>query len=348
MPDIAAELVSRVRDHAAAGQPLRIEAGGSKAFLGERMQADIPVLDLKPHQGVIAYEPKELVLRARAGTRLDELREMLSREGQMLGFEPPEFDGSATLGGTVAAGLSGPRRPWTGAVRDFVLGAGLITGTGEHLEFGGQVMKNVAGFDVSRLVCGAMGTLGIITDISVKVLPLPPVEATLMQQLDPAQAHRRMLALSNQSLPVSAVCYVGGRLYVRLSGSEAGVRVAIEKIGGEALETEVWRDLANLKLGALQTAKRLWRLSLPKTSTALLEQSCVIDWAGALRWLADPPQDPRQLLDAGHATLFRAPDEDVTSRFTPLAGMVLRLHHNLKQTFDPAGIINPGRLYRDL
>lgn len=348
MPDIVCKLAGQVREHHAKGQGIRIEGGGSKSFLGEAVQPGLPVIDMKPHSGVITYEPKELVLRARAGTPIGELCELLAGEGQMLGFEPPDFGGAATLGGTVAAGMAGPRRPWSGAVRDFVLGAGLITGQGDHLEFGGQVMKNVAGFDVSRLVCGAMGTLGIITDVSLKVLPAPQIESTLVQELDLASAHSAMIAISNQSLPVSAICYFDGRLYVRLSGTEAGVRVATERLGGEPARVDIWRAAANMALEGLSDARRLWRVSLPKTSRAFLTTSRVIDWGGALRWLADPATDPRAELSEGHATLIRAPAGDTTSRFTPLAGVLLNLHHELKKTFDPAGIINPGRLYREL
>ena len=217
MGDMVSDLVTQVREHAANQQPFRIQAGGSKGFMGEIMAPDLPAVDVSLHSGVISYEPKELVLRARAGTRIAELRELLAGEGQIAGFEPPDFGGGATLGGTVSAGISGPRRPWSGAVRDFVLGAAVITGQGEHLEFGGQVMKNVAGFDVSRLVTGAMGTLGIITDVSLKVLPAPERETTLVQSLDVHQAHRTMQALSNQSIPLSATCYLDGRLYIRLS-----------------------------------------------------------------------------------------------------------------------------------
>lgn len=348
MADLLQPLMEEIRSCVETGRGIRIAAGGSKGFLGERQPADLHELDVSGHQGVISYEPKELVLRARAGTPLAELRQLLASEGQLLGFEPPDFGEPATLGGAVAAGTSGPRRPWAGAVRDFVLGAGLITGQGEHLKFGGQVMKNVAGFDVSRLLCGAMGTLGVITDVSLKVLPAPKAETTLVREMSVADAHRAMIAVSNTAMPVSATCYANGRLSVRLSGSEAGVKVAAEKLGGDIVGNEFWDEVANLRIEALAVATRLWRLSVPRTSTALLGESQVIEWGGALRWLADPQADPRQALDEGHATLYRAPKEDQVPRFTPLTGVLLRLHHRLKQTFDPAGIMNPGRLYRDL
>ncbi|HKI73934.1 MAG TPA: glycolate oxidase subunit GlcE [Pseudomonadales bacterium] len=345
MTDVTSALVESVGEYVRTNQPVRIRGGDSKLFLGETMAPDLPVLDVSGHCGIVSYEPEELVLRARCGTRIAELQSLLASEGQMLGFEPPDFDGVATLGGTIAAALSGPRRPWFGAARDFVLGAGIITGEAEHLSFGGQVMKNVAGFDVSRLTCGAMGTLGVITDVSLKVLPAPRAALTLAQELDAASAHRTMVAVAGQSLPVSATCWFGGRLYIRLSGSEAGVKAAAEKLGGEPAE-DIWSDVMHLRLAGLPGAKYLWRVSVPQDSIEFLDRSAMIEWGGAQRWLVDPDFDPREGLDRGHATLFKAPNDTTVSRFTPLSGEVLKLHGRLKKTFDPRDIFNPGRLYR--
>ena len=348
MADLIDTLVETVAQHVDAVRPLQIQGGLSKAFLGEPVMPATDVLDVSEHSGIISYEPAELVLRARSGTRIAELIETLAGEGQVLGFEPAGFDGAATLGGTIASGLSGPKRPFYGAARDFVLGVGLITGQGEHLAFGGQVMKNVAGFDVSRLMCGAMGTLGVMTDISLKVLPAPQMEITLLQEVDRLRAHKTMLALANQSIPISGCCHFEGRLYVRLSGTEAGVRAAADAIGGDTTPATPWRGLANLGLPRLAGAERLWRISVPATSTELLQEAEVIDWAGAQRWLVDPPFDPRQQLSNGHASLYRAPGEDDTPRFHPLAPVAWRLHTALKRQLDPHGIFNPGRLYREL
>lgn len=344
--DVAADLAAAVREYAGRGQCARVCGGDSKRFLGEPSGADLPVLDVTAHRGIISYEPKELVLRARAGTPIAALNAALAEAGQMLGFEPPDYDGRATLGGTIAAAMSGPRRPWSGAARDFVLGVGLITGEGHHLGFGGQVMKNVAGFDVSRLVVGSMGTLGIITEVSLKVLPAPQQQLTLVQELDVAAAHRTMLALSNQSLPLSGTCYLEGRLYVRFAGSAAAVRVAVERTGGEVATRDVWRDAAHFKLAPLAAAQRLWRVSVPQAATELLRESAVIEWGGSQRWLVDPGFDPRQRLSAGHATLVRAPADDSEPRFQPLTPALKQIHERLKHTFDPAGVFEPGRLYR--
>lgn len=348
MADQLTQLVETVVDHVAQARPLCIQGGTSKSFLGEPMDGELAVLETAGHSGIISYEPAELVLRARCGTRIAELVEALAGEGQVLGFEPPAFDGAATLGGTIASGISGPKRPWYGAARDFVLGVGLITGQGEHLEFGGQVMKNVAGFDVSRLMCGAMGTLGVITDISLKVLPAPQQELTLVQELSRERAHKAMLAIANQSIPVSGCCHFEGRFYVRLSGTEAGVSAAADAIGGDVISTTPWRSLANASLPVLAGASRLWRISVPATSPELLGEAGVIDWAGAQRWLVDPPFDPRQRISSGHASLYRAPADETRARFQPLSPVARRLHTELKRRLDPGGIFNPGRLYREL
>lgn len=331
--------------------PLNIIAGGSKFFYGRTAQGQ--VLDVSSHQGVANYHPSELVITARAGTRLADIQRTLAEQGQMLAFEPPSFAVSATLGGTIACGFSGCRRPFTGAARDFVLGCKIINGQGEVLSFGGEVMKNVAGYDVSRLMVGAMGTLGVLLEISLKVLPIPQQETTCVFQLGKTDAMNKMLSLALQSLPLSALGYDGERLYVRLSGVESAVQAAAKKTGGDVLldGKQYWHDLKEQQLSFFQSDKPLWRISVaPATPELLLEGDWYYDWGGALRWLkTDEPEEKIFASSAGangHATLFRL-GERRGAVFQPLNGKLQQLNHNLKKAFDPQGIFNPYRMNED-
>ncbi|GAB6067583.1 glycolate oxidase subunit GlcE [Methylothermus subterraneus] len=348
--DLTAELQDRVNAALAERRPLRIVGGGSKDFYGRLPQGE--PLCLSGHRGIVEYVPEELVVTVRAGTPLAELEEALAAEGQMLGFEPPHF-GPATVGGAVAAGLSGPRRPFAGAVRDFVLGVKLLTGRGEVLAFGGQVMKNVAGFDVSRLVAGSLGALGVILEVSLKVLPRPEVEWTLCQEADdPETALATMQALMGQSLPISALAYEAPLLYLRLSGTERAVAAAAGRIGGETVAPgeEFWQSLKEQTRPFFTHGEEdLWRLSVPPAvPLAGMPGQVLLDWGGAQRWVrtrADASEVFRLAAELqGHATLFRtagARDEV----FQPLPENLFRLHRALKQAFDPHGIFNPGRMY---
>lgn len=348
--DVSKELQDAVAQAAAAGTPLCIRAGDTKAFYGRATTGE--PLDVSAHRGVVSYEPTELVITARAGTPLAEIEATLSERGQMLPFEPPYFGESATLGGAVACGLSGPARPYAGSVRDFVLGVVCINGKGEHLSFGGQVMKNVAGYDVSRLMVGAMGTLGVLLEISLKVLPRPACELTAALPMDAAAAIDTMNAWAGQPLPVSACCYDGEVLRVRLSGSESGVRSAREKIGGEEVAQGdiYWADLREHRLAFFRSDAPLWRLSVPAATLAPSDgDKWLLDWGGAQRWLVSdqPPAKVRQQASAadGHATLFRGGDrsDDI---FHPLSAAIETIHRRLKEAFDPKGILNPGRMYK--
>lgn len=349
--DITQEIQQAVREAAATGTALRISGGDTKSFYG-RAAAGQP-LDVSAHRGIVSYEPTELVITARAGTPLKEIETTLAASGQMLPFEPPYFGESATLGGAVACGLSGPARPYAGSVRDFVLGAVCINGKGERLAFGGQVMKNVAGYDVSRLMVGAMGTLGVLLEISLKVLPRPRCELTVALPMDAAAAIDTMNAWAGQPLPLSACCYDGEVLRVRLSGSESGVRSAREKIGGEevAQGNTYWADLREHRLPFFASHAPLWRLSVPATTPVPNDGGkWLLDWGGAQRWLvSDEPaaETIRQQASAadGHATLFRGGDRS-SEVFQPLAPAIETLHRRLKEAFDPKGILNPGRLYK--
>ncbi|CAB3779880.1 hypothetical protein LMG28614_00944 [Paraburkholderia ultramafica] len=286
-----------------------------------------------------------------AGTPLAELNATLDAAGQMLPCEPPAFDGAATVGGMVAAGLAGPRRPWSGSVRDFVLGCRVITGHAKHLRFGGEVMKNVAGYDVSRLLAGSFGCLGLITEVSLKVLPKPRALACLALDLDAGEALRELSAWRRAVLPVSAACHVDGRLHVRLEGGVGSVASAVDRIGGNELEPRFWEDLREHRLAFFAGPRALWRLSLPNASPLFdLPGDTLLDWGGAQRWLKSdaPAATIRQIAQAagGHAICF-TPRVDAEP-FMPLPPALLRFHRQLKQQLDPHGLFNPGRLYAEL
>lgn len=346
----------RQRIHAATikEKPLCLQGSGSKNWYGQDPQGEI--FDTREYRGIIAYEPTELVITARCGTPLTEIEAEIDRQNQMFAFEPPHFGNAATIGGAVAAGLSGPRRATAGAMRDFVLGASLMDGRGAVLNFGGQVMKNVAGYDVSRMLTGSMGCLGILLDVSIKVLPKPRAETTLAFALSESDAILRMNTWAGQALPISASAWQVGRLMLRLSGAEAAVRAAKQKLGGEevANASAYWTAIREQEhdFFAQDEEHGLWRLSLPSTTPALrLNGKTLIEWGGAQRWLFSDEKAhtilERAVHAGGHATQFRG---GVRSGevFTPLSRPLHRIHQNLKKSFDPAGIFNPGRMYPDL
>ena len=363
--DFILTTAERIRAAAAAGAALRIRGGGSKDFYGEALNGEL--LDTAPLNGVVSYEPSELVVTALAGTPLVELEALLAAQGQCLPFEPPHFSPRSTVGGMVAAGLSGPARATVGAVRDFVLGVKLLNGKGEHLTFGGQVMKNVAGYDVSRLMVGAMGTLGLLTEVSLKVLPVAQLEATLRFEMTQAEALGHLNAWGGQPLPLNASCWLEengvGTLYLRLCGALAAVEAACSKLGGERLpnaeamlEWQRARDQQLPWFKARTDAQDLWRLSVPQATPALdLPNSPFIEWHGGLRWVhadANQGQQIRSLATkaGGHATLFIAaqPRKNAAmARFDALKPPLDRIHRELKREFDPSGVFNPQRLQKD-
>ena len=347
--DIATQFSARIRAATAARTPLRIRGGGTKDWYGQALQGE--VLDTRAYTGVVSYEPTELVITARCGTPLAEIEALLAQHGQMLAFEPPRFGLGSTIGGVVASALSGPRRASAGAVRDFVLGAVLMDGHGEALRFGGQVMKNVAGYDVSRLLAGSLGTLGLILEVSLKVLPVPLSAASLRFEMSEIDALRRLNEWGGQPLPVSASCWHQGVLSLRLSGAQAAVTAAQRKLGGEGLDGAAFWDSLRDQTHPYFSGGSLWRLSVPSAASAIiLRGEQLIEWGGAQRWLkvddAAQADSIRRTVAAagGHATLFRGEDKNA-GVFHPLAPAVMKIHQRLKDAFDPAGIFNPGRMY---
>ncbi|MBS0302973.1 MAG: glycolate oxidase subunit GlcE [Proteobacteria bacterium] len=352
MQDALETMADKLRKAAEQRRPLRVRGGGTKDFYGQLLHGEL--LDTRPLAGIEAYEPSELVVTVGAGTRLLDLQARLAEHGQYLPFEPPQFGSSSTVGGMVAAGLAGPARASVGGVREHVLGVQVLNGKGELLKFGGQVMKNVAGYDVSRLMAGSLGTLGVIVQVSLKVLPLPPAECTLLFELSETSARQQLNRWCSQPLPINASCWSGGQLAVRLRGARAAIESAQRGMGGSALEperaTRQWAAVRDQSLSSFRLApgEALWRVSVPDTATPLNLGPTLIEWHGALRWLRLPPQAAPQVRAAaaragGHATLFRGGDERVPV-FTPLPPALARIHAQLKQAFDPAGILNPGRM----
>lgn len=342
-------LQERIRAAADSGEPLRINGSGSKQHCLPPVRG--APLDVSGYRGIVEYDPAELVITARAGTPITELEQELAARGQMLGFEPPRFGPGATLGGTVASGLSGPRRPFAGAVRDFVLGVRCLNGRGEDLSFGGRVMKNVAGYDIARLMTGARGSLGVLLEISCKVLPLPESETGLVANMDMATAISAMNRLAGLPLPFSAMAWLDGRLHLRLSGSSAAVNAAAGQLRLEQdTDTDaLWQSLREQQLEFFHNLYPLWRLSLPSTAAIPdLPGEWLIDWGGALRWLKTPAP-PVQVITAareagGYAVLFGIGDSAASPGILnpPMSTVLSDLHRRLKQSFDPAGILNPG------
>jgi glycolate oxidase FAD binding subunit len=346
-----ADFSDRIRAASAAGTSLRLRGGGTKDWYGQSLQGE--VLDTRVNSGIISYEPTELVITARCGTPLAEIEALLAQHNQMLAFEPPRFGAASTIGGVVASALSGPRRAsaGAGAVRDFVLGAVLMDGRGEVLRFGGQVMKNVAGYDVSRLLAGSLGTLGLILEVSLKVLPVPLRQASLQFEMSEIDALARLNAWAGQPLPISASCWHQGVLSLRLSGADAAVEAAQRRLGGEATDDALWAALRD-QTHTYFSGGILWRMSVPSHASAIiLRGEQLIEWGGAQRWLKVDDADSDSIrrtvaASGGHATLFRGGDKRV-GVFHPLAPAVTKIHQRLKQSFDPAGIFNPGRMYAE-
>ncbi len=349
MQEVIQQFSETIRKAAAEQTLLRIRGSGSKDFYGLVLIGD--VLETRALSGIVDYEPTELVITARAGTPLREVEKALADKGQMLAFEPPHFGLDATFGGCIASGFSGPRRAAMGSARDFVLGVRMVNGLGEDLRFGGQVMKNVAGYDLSRLLTGSFGTLGLLTEVSVKVLPLPQEERTLRFTLDEAVASESMNKWAAKPLSISATCHVDGTLYVRLSGAAAAVTASQKKLGGDIVEdgAAFWKSIREQTHPLFRGAPALWRFSIKPTAAPLSLGTQLIEWSGGLRWIA-ADLDPSKAFDTahkagGHATLFRGGNK--RHGIQQFSSGLLAVHKKLKRAFDPHGILGPGRIHAD-
>lgn len=366
MADLTNDFVAQIRDAAAARCPLNIEGSGSKRWYGNPVVAQRQ-LATTGHTGIVDYDPAELVLTARAGMTLADIEAVLAERGQMLPFEPPHYGPESTLGGAIATALSGPGRPFIGGVRDFVLGMHVIDGKGDVLKFGGQVMKNVAGYDVSRLMTGSLGVLGLISQVSIKVLPVAPARATLRFELSEADAIRRVNEWSGRPLPLTASAWAHGELHIRLSGARAAVDSAIQSMGGAQVDAgtadALWNSLRDqthaffCDANEMNTGQTLWRLSLPAIAPVIPGAQLpgadrqLIEWGGGQRWLwsdadGDTIRDAALRL-GGHAVRFNNQHGNGETFAQPSVAL-MAIHRRLKQTFDPHGIFNPGRLYQGL
>lgn len=334
----------RIRAAASLAKPLRLVGGGTKPWL---MPEQGELLSTAEYSGIVDYEPSELVITVRCGTPLAEVEALLEQEQQMLAFEPPRFGANSTWGGCIAAGLSGPRRASAGALRDFVLGAQLLNGKGQLLNFGGRVMKNVAGYDISRALAGSCGALGIITQASLKVLPRPRHECSLRFELDQTQALRCMNEWAGLPLPISATAWHEGSLTVRLSGAEAALKAAQQSLGGELLGAEAtrqfWNSLRDQRHHFFQGTEKIWRFSLPSVAPVIpVAAEYLLEWGGAQRWIKteDPPERLASLAleNGGYVQAYRQYQHWLAGLTSPLRA----IHERLKAEFDPMHLFNTG------
>jgi len=353
--DISKKLQAEIKTHIDEKKPLLIRGAHSKAFLGNNVNA--PFLDVKSHSGIINYHASELVITARAGTTLNEINAALQKHNQYLPFEPPQLNHNSTLGGTIACGLAGSSRPFFGSTRDAVLGCKIVNGHGDILKFGGEVVKNVAGYDASRLMTGAMGTLGLILDVSLKVLPKPLLETTFVREISEDKLHDLLIQLRQSTLPLSGIVYYNNQLYIRVKENDTSEKLSHDLLGKETLSSALsfWKNIQNQTHEFFQTKNRnLWKILLPPASQATeLLDGALVDWAGGLYWVYSdkPATDIHQQASqyGGHAVLYRRGEKEnqLSEMLKPLPKELLLLQKRLKHAFDPHNIFNPGKLYSD-
>ena len=366
-------LIDQIAAARIAKQTLRIQGGGSKDFYGNAL-GNFAVLDTRSHSGITSYEPSELVVTAKAGTPLAELEAALLEKNQYLPFEPPSFTSDGTVGGMVASGLSGAARASVGSVRDHILGVQIVNGAGEVLNFGGTVMKNVAGYDVSRLMAGSMGTLALITEISIKVLPVPAGDATIGFDITQAEALAMMNRWRSQPLPINSTAWVDGRgsalgrnaLFVRLRGAKAAVDSASARLmadhKGYTLPSEsspaVWRSANNHAMSFFTPPTDdlcLWRLSVAAATPELeLPYPQLVEWQGAQRWLWARAAEGAALQAiaskaGGHAVLFKSSQaggdaDKADGAFQALSPVLAKINQNLREQLDPHQVFNTRRI----
>lgn len=356
--DISSALQSSVKDAIDKQTPLFIHGGNSKLFYGNSV--DAAPLDVSQHTGIISYDPTELCITVRAGTLLSDIEKILQAENQILPFEPPQYTANTTIGGALAAGISGPRRAYSGSVRDAILGVKIINGEGEIVNFGGQVMKNVAGYDLSRMMVRSQGTLGVILEASIRLLPKSKHEVTLSFNGDQAFALDYFESSRIQQLPITASAWFNEEAYLRLSGSEKSLENTSKdlhhSLDAKPIDNtkEFWADIRDHKHHFFgRTDKPLWRLSLPPASDVIkqMNDNQFIEWGGAQRWVNT--NTPANIIQSsannrnGYATLFQG-DIPETPCFPILDKTLMKFHKQLKDNMDPHGIFNPGRMYSGL
>ena len=326
-------LVAMVADCRVAKRRLVIVGHGSKPRrVAEHRLNDVEELSTRDHRGILEYRPEELVITARSGTPLAELGAAVAAEGQLLPFDPPRFGGEGTLGGAIASGISGPARPWRGSIHDAVLGVELINGLGERLRFGGSVMKNVAGYDVSRLVTGSMGALGVVLSASVRVLPSPAAEQTVCARCSAAEAGVYVRRWVRRPLPITGTCYVDGVLSIRLSGGDAAIDQAKDEIGiGEAGDAGIWAAVRDRAHRFFAKSDVITRLSLPR-GTLFDDDAALIEWGGSRVWVAGEPRSVP--MDAYAETLRREQGVWTTSQ-ARVDGVTAKYLERVRRAFDP-------------
>jgi len=363
-------LLSQVQKAYETNQSLSVQGNGSRAFLIHHGSGQI--LSTSLHRGIVNYFPSELTVTVRSGTLLSELNDILATEGQMLPFEPPLFSDDATIGGMIASGLSGSSRPFCGSVRDYVLGCKIINGRGEVLQLGGEVMKNVAGYDLSRLITGSYGSLAVILEVSLKLLPIPAQQKSLCLELQSIPLNQQIKDFMLAGYPITSACQIDNMAYIRLSGSKKGVDYSYNKIQQDfsqlkSVEDSFWSDLNEQKLPFFDSSQTLWRLSLPTSFSEDRENELeqllgadgrqLIDWGGVLRWIysEQPAENIRQFAKScgGHAQLFYVSDKDESlleeiPKQQPLSPALFKLHQQIKQAIDPHSIFNSGCIYPEL
>lgn len=343
-----------------SNQKICITGSGSKDWYGAPLQGK--KLSTLQYSGIISYQPDELVITVKAGTSLREVEAVLETKNQQFSFEPPHYGANATIGGMVCAGLAGPGRISAGSLRDFVLGVKVMDGKGQILNFGGTVMKNVAGYDISRLLPGSLGTLALLLDVSIKVLPKPAATQTVSVAIDQQNAIQLMNSLAAQPWPLNASAWFNQTLYLRLCGAKAAVKSAVEtfntKYGMQSVADEsataFWLSLKEQTHPWFERQKPtdLWRLSLPTNSPVFNDEDTLIEWHGGQRWLKGfhPADEIKALARShqGHASIFSSPQKQpqMLSSLTdnPLTKGLAIVQKRLRDSFDPLGVFDTERL----
>lgn len=360
MSDVSQQLIDQVKTAIADKTSVRIQGGGTKSGLGRAVDSTTQLISTSEHSGVVQYKPVELIMTVRGGTTLAEIDSELAKNKQMLACDPRRFGGQATIAGSLAANQSGHARPWFGSLRDHVLGIKLINGQAEHCRFGGQVMKNVAGYDVARLQAGAMGAFGLISEVSFKVLPKPEMCVSMSLETGASEAIALMNKLSGTSKPITAVSWVDGTVYFRLEGPSKAVEATTKQwqskhglaILDDSTASILWESLREHEhdfFAGTEKEKSLWKFSVNAAADHISQDAAwAFDWCGSQRWLVGEFSLEELAEHAykmgGEVQLYSGGDRQQELSI-PRSAAVKQLMQNLKNSFDPENIFNSGRLY---